>query len=93
MLFRSSGEVGTPDYETYTCNRYLETLGTDADLSGSFRYAAWYRAEALASSERAVGELGARPLVVVSPGPVSDSWRAFFASAASGPVRYVGAMP
>ena len=73
-----SGEVGAPDYETYTCNRYLQTLGTESDLSGTFRYLAWYRSENVGAAADLLDGAGRSVVTVVAPGPLSESWQAFF---------------
>jgi hypothetical protein len=73
-----SGEVGAPDYETYTCNRYLQTLGTESELSRTFRYLAWYRSENVGAAADLLDGAGRSVVTVVAPGPLSESWRAFF---------------
>jgi hypothetical protein len=86
-----SGEVGWPDYETYTCNRYLQTLGDHPGLSGTFRYVAWYRSEAIDEARRELVAGPDLPLVVVSPTEISGSWRDFFESLGRSRVRFVDA--
>ena len=73
-----SGEVGAPDYETYTCNRYLQTLGTESELSGTFRYLAWYRSENVGAAADLLDGAERSVVTVVAPGPLSESWQAFF---------------
>jgi hypothetical protein len=86
-----SGEVGWPDYETYTCNRHLQTLGEHPGLSGTFRYVAWYNSEAIDVARRDLSAGPDLPLVVVSPGELSGSWRDFFEALGRSRVRFVDA--
>lgn len=84
-----SGEVGWPDYETYTCNRYLQTLGVHEGLNGTFRYVAWYRTEQIEAARRALLDMRPPAITVVSPGSPGQSWREYFASTGIRDIRYL----
>ena len=84
-----SGEVGWPDYETYTCNRYLQTLGEHSDINGIFRYVAWYRTEKIEQARDALVAMRPASITVVSPGVVGESWHEYFSSMDIPNVRYL----
>jgi hypothetical protein len=65
---------GYPDYETYTCNRFLETLSRTSQPAGAFRYAAWYDNEAVQRGLTWMTTHDVKRLTVLSQDDLDGQW-------------------
>lgn len=71
------GDTRVSSHETYTCNRYLQAVGNDQDLSWYFRYFAWYGSVSRDQlTDAVIDRRHARPIKLIVRGVLSEDARA-----------------